>query len=89
MALDDAKKQLKNDNYEDFMIEEAYEKVFFECIKDSRPFDRIPESVKDVDSSVDALKFILKKWTIKYIILLVAVSMQHVTQEEVFECCSP
>ena len=61
MALEDAKKQLKNDNYEDYMIEEAYEKVFFECIKDSRPFDRIPESVKDVDSSVDAIRFILKK----------------------------
>ena len=61
MALEDAKKQLKNDNYEDYMIEEAYEKVFFECVKDSRPFDRIPESVKDVDSSVDAFKFILKK----------------------------
>ena len=60
MALDDAKTQLGND-YEEYMIEEAYGKVFFECLKDSRPFDRIPESLKDVNSSVDALKFILKK----------------------------
>ena len=34
MALDDAKNQLQND-YEDYAIEEAYDKVFFACIKES------------------------------------------------------
>ena len=64
MALDDAKKQLASDgnsHYEDYTIESAYDKVFFECLKDSRPFDRIPESSKDAESAADALRFILKK----------------------------
>ena len=69
MALDDAKNQLQND-YEDYAIEGAYDKVFFECIKDSRPFDRIPESLNDVNSSIDAMKFILKKWLFIYLLII-------------------
>ena len=69
MALDDAKNQLQND-YEDYSIEEAYDKVFFACIKDSRPFDRIPESLNDVNSSIDAMKFILKKWLFIYLLII-------------------